>query len=228
MTADTTSKYNIETPRPKWRFKKLLIMILISVSIFGGIGYIVARMLVGPSEGTIVNSISDAAPAKRAVELEQFEGLYVTFALPNSFKPQLAKQEEANNPNIFETHTFIASGMMNKILTLTVTKLPTGKLEDDASYYMRSLHPETYKLTPQVISGEKVIVAVSSKDSQQSAFWAHVTSASQTPRASQATPTAAGLQAGNKLLTFTISSVSIDSQATAVEYKAMLNSIKWR
>ena len=204
MTADTTSQYTNETPRPKRRLKKLFLVLLIILSILGSIGYIVARMLVGPSEGTIVNAIPDAAPAKRAVELEQFEGLYVTFALPNSFKPQPAKQDEANNPSSLETHIFVASGLMNKVLTLTVAKLPTGKLEDDASYYMRSLHPETYKLTPQIISGEKVIVAVSSKDSQQSAFWAHATTASQTSKTSQAAPTVAGRQAGNKLLTFTI------------------------
>ena len=217
-----------ENAVPKRRWLKVSISIFIILSFLGGLGYIAANMLVGPSEGTIVNSIPDAAPAKRAVELEQFEGLYVTFALPSSFKPQPAKQDEANNPNSLETHTFVASGLMNKVLTLTVTKLPTGKLEDDSSYYMRSLHPEIYKLIPQVISSEKVIVAESSKDSQQSAFWVHAISPAQIPKSSQATPTAAGLQAGNKLLTFTISSVSIDSQATADEYKAMLNSIKWR
>ena len=177
----------------------LLILICLSAA-----SYAAYKMLLGPSDGIVVNSISDNhVKSVSAPELEQFDGSYVYFAHPATFVLQPPSKDDVNN---LETHTFIASGMMNKILTVIVTKLPSAKLEDDSSYLMRNLHPETYKLSAQTVQGEKVVVALNSKDAQQAAFWVH----------------------GGKLLTFTISSVTINSQETAQEYQKMLESVRWR
>jgi hypothetical protein len=212
MAADTTTR-DQPIAKPKGRRRRKIVIILSVLLVFavilGGLGYAASQMLLGPSEGTIVNSdpYARTRAAAPAVELEQFEGTYVTFAYPDSYTVQPPSKDNANS---LETHTFVASGMMSKILTITVTKLPSGKLEDDASYYMRSLHPETYSLKPQMIQGDKVVLALDAKNSQQAAFWAHNT------------------KDGGKLLTFTISSVSINSAETAQEYQKMLESIRWR
>lgn len=196
-------------PKKRKRSKKLVIclVVLLLIAAIGGAGYAGLQMLTGPAEGTIMNALPPEAPKTPPVELEQYDGTYISFVHPNTYELQPPNKDDTNS---LETHTFIASGMMNKILTVTVTKLPSGKLEDDASYYMRSLHPETYQLKPQTLQGEKVVVALNQKDSQQSAFWVHKSTG------------------GNKLLTFTLSSVSINSAATANEYQKMLESVRWR
>jgi len=185
-----------------------LIVAFIVLAVLGAVSYVAYRMLIGPSEGTVAGIIPDntVQPAA-APELEQFEGTYLTFAYPGNYVVRPPSSDDTHN---LETHTFVASGMMHKILTVTVTSLPSGKLEDDTSYYMRSLHPETYQLKPEVIQGEKVVVAVDAKDSQEAAFWVHKSAN------------------GVNLLTFTVSSVTVGSAATAQEYQKMLESVRWR
>ncbi|HEX8182538.1 MAG TPA: hypothetical protein VF575_02960 [Candidatus Saccharimonadales bacterium] len=205
---DTLSTNDASEPKKPKRslrnkFKRSIVLLFVTAGL-AGVVYICAQMLVGPSEGIIVNAIPEnPSQTQSAVELEQFEGVHMTFAYPNTYQVQPATKD---NSNSLETHLLRASGMMSKILTVTVVALPSGRLEDDASYLMRSLHPETYKLTPQTIQGEKVIVALNEKDSQQAAFWVHQ----------------------GKLLTFTITSVTINSEATAGEYQKMLESVRWR
>lgn len=202
---DTAIQLTPKQPKSRKRkFAKWLTIFAVLSIMLGAGGYAASQMLIGPSEGVIVNAVPEfRSRAVPAVEYEQYEGTYLTFAYPNTYKVQPANKD---NPNGLETHTLIASGLMSKIVTVTASRLPSGRLEDDASYYMRTLNPQTYKITPQTIQGEKVMVALNAKDSQQSAFWAH----------------------GGKLLTFTISSISINSEATMQEYQKMLESVRWR
>jgi len=194
--------------KPRNRRRKIaLICTLLFFCVVGVGGILLVKLMMGPAEGTVINSFPEARSTEPVVQLEQFEAKFLTFAYPNTYELQPQNKDNVNN---LETHTFIASGMMNKILTVTITSLPSGKLEDDASYYMRSLRPEIYQLKPLTIGNERVIIAVNAKDSQQAAFWAH-----KSPN-------------GNKLLTFTMSSVSINSKETATEYQKMLESISWR
>jgi len=194
--------------KPRNRRRKIIVSILlIMLLITGGATFALIRIMMGPAEGVVINSFPEARSTEPVVELEQFEGKFFTFAYPNTYVVQPQRKDDTNN---LETNTFIASGMMNKILTVTVTSLPSGKLEDDASYYMRSLNLQTYQMKAQSAQGERVVVALNTKDSQQAAFWVHKSAS------------------GNMLLTFAVSSVSINSQATAQEYQTMLESIRWR
>lgn len=205
---DSTAEAPATSGRKPGRRKKLVgwLVVLIVLAGLAGIGYAILRMIAGPSEGTIVNSIPPP-PKAATIQLEQFDGTNFSFAHPENYTLRPDKQTD---PNSLETETFIASGMISKLLTITVSRLPSGKLEDDASYYMRSIHPETYKLSTQTIQGEKVMVALNSQDYQQAAFWVHKTAA------------------GTKMLTFAISSISIDSAVTGQEYQHMLESIRWK
>jgi hypothetical protein len=206
MVTDTDTQ-PAKRKRSKRKIIVRLLVTLFVLALLVGAGFVAYQMLIGPSEGTIAANIPDKNPQPAAPELEQFEGTYFTFAYPNSYTIQPVTKDDTHN---LETHTFIAAGLKHKILTLTVTNLPSGKLEDDTSYYMRSLHPETYTMKPQVIQGDKVVVARSTQDYQQAAFWPHVT------------------KDGGKLLTFSISTVTLDSNNTDQEYQKMLESVRWR
>ena len=207
-TLVATGNVSTATKKPRNRRRKIIISILVIMLLMtGGATFALIKIMMGPAEGVVINSFPEARSTEPVVELEQFEGKYLTFAYPNTFVVQPQRKDDTNN---LETNTFIASGMMSKILTVTVTNLPSGKLEDDASYYMRSLNPQTYQMKPLTIQNEKVVVALNTKDSQQAAFWVHKSAS------------------GNRLLTFAVSSVSINSQATAQEYQTMLESIRWR
>lgn len=185
------------------KFKKLVITLIV-LAVIGGVGYFLARqMLVGPAIGTIITTVPVSQATPPAEELQQFEGKYMTFAIPVSYEKQPQKPTESNS---LESHTFVSSGMSSKIVTITVTSLPSGKLSDDASYYMRTLRPERYKMSEMTIMGEKVAIAENKEEYQRTAFWAHA----------------------GKMLTFSISGISTDTQAVTAEYQKMLESIRWR
>ncbi len=188
---------------PRW-LKRLIVAIVV-LGVLGGLGYAVLRISSGPSEGTITNDMTadSSKPTMPPVQYEQFDGKYVSFTHTNVYQEQTAKGDD---PNSLESHTFVASGLTHKILSIIVTPLPSGKLVDDPAYYMRSLHPDQYKITNMIVSGEKVALVESAVEEQRAAFWVH----------------------GGKLLTFTLSSVSVDAKATAAEYQAMLTSVTWR
>ncbi len=183
-------------------------MVLITLGVLCFFGY---RMMTEPAEGIIVNS-SDAvqAPKQPVVQLEQFDGKNFSFAHPDSYVLRQNRPGDNNNPNSLESYNFVMSGMISKLLTVTVTALPSGKLEDDPSYSMRLLHSETYQAKPQTLQGEKVVVIQDKKDYQLVAFWAHTSGGSK------------------KLLTFAINSISMDTSNTDTEYQKMLDSIRWR
>lgn len=190
----------------KRRFGKLfrrLTILLIVFGVLGAIGFLGYRMMSGPAVGTIATVMPEMQTQDvQEVELEQFDGKYISFAHPTTYMQRVVKDPP---PGSLENEQFVVSGMINKLLTIAVNNLPSGKLDDDASYHMRSIHPETYKITKLQVQGETVMLAVNATDYQQAAFWAH----------------------GGKLLTFAISSVSMDTSDTNNEYQQMLQSIKW-
>jgi hypothetical protein len=190
-------------PRRKKLIRRLVTAVLI-VAVLGAGAWFGYRMMSGPAQGSIATVMPDSESSQAPpVELEQFDGKFITFAHPSTYIQRTVKDPPASS---LESDQFVVSGMINKLLTVSVTSLPSGKLADDASYYMRSIHPETYKITKVMVQGEPVMVALNSQDYQQAAFWAH----------------------GGKLLTFALSSVSMDSNDTNNEYQQMLQSVKWR
>lgn len=197
-----------ESTAPKRRRKKAIILGTLLVLLAGltAAGFGVYRMMIGPAQGTVIAEPGAVSSPPPAPELEQFDGTYVSFVHPASYVQQ---PPQSDNNHTLETHIFLAAGMMSKVLTLTVTNLPSGRLEDDASYYMRSLHPEIYRISMQTIAGDKVALAMDSRDNQESAFWVHKT------------------PSGPELLTFTLTTASINSQATGDEYQKMLQSVTW-
>lgn len=204
MSTDTNTPVQTVQPakrRSKW--KKRLIVLTVLTALFGGSGYAVVKVLSGPSEGTVFSSSPPVAPPA-AVELEQFDGTYISFARPMNYK--LQPPPKVPEITALETHSFITTGIMRKTVSATVTNFPSGRLDDDASYYMRKINPDKYVLTPQTIKGEKVVVTSSKSENLLVAFWPH----------------------GGKLLTFTMTGTTTDANATTDEYQKMLESVSWR
>lgn len=192
-------------PKRKKSRKKKFIVLFIVLGLIGGSGYMLSRTLTGPAVGTAVSSLPNTT-RQQPIELEQFDGTTFSFVHPITYVEQNIKAQP--NPNNLESRTFISTGMVSRVLTITVSKLPSNKLEDDASYTMRAQNPSKYQMRPAVLKNEKVVVATSSdgQQYQQVAFWAHE----------------------GKLMTFTMSGMATNTQAMTAEYNEMIGTISWR
>lgn len=179
------------------------LVLLLVVVVVGFIGYRSVQSLLGPARGTVVTTVPVAPQVPPPVELEQFDGKYLSFARPITYELRTPKQAGSNS---LESNTFISSGMVSKVLLVTVTSLPSGRLEDDPSYSMRTLNSDRYKIREIKVKGEKVMIAADATEHQQTAFWPH----------------------GGKLLTFTLTGLSTDTAAVSEEYEKMLQSVAWR
>lgn len=192
-------------PRPPKKSKKRVfwLVLLAIVAVLGLVGYRMAQSLLGPAYGTVVTTVPLAQQAPPPVELEQFDGKHLSFARPITYEQRPPRPDEAKS---LESHTFISSGMISKVLLVTVNTLPSGRLEDDASYHMRTLNPDRYKIREIKVKEEKVMIATNTAEHQQTAFWPH----------------------GGKLLTFTLTGLSTDSATVNEEYEKMLQSVTWK
>ncbi|MDB5181776.1 MAG: hypothetical protein JWP13_539 [Candidatus Saccharibacteria bacterium] len=192
------------TPRKRSRKRKGLIALVVVLLVLGAGIYGAQRFLTGPSVGTAVSSLP-AASRTTPIELEQFDGTTFSFVHPMTYMKQATKP--APNSVNLESHTFVSSGMTSKVLTATVSKLPSTKLEDDPSYSMRAQNPDRYKIKSVVLKNEKVMIATNSdgQQFQQTAFWVH----------------------GDKLLTFTMTGTATNTQAMTAEYQDMIGTISW-
>lgn len=186
----------------KSRKRAALIVLLVLLIIVSGIAYAANKLLTGPSNGTIVNNLP-VVSSPSAIELQQFDGTHFSFVHPMTYVEQKLKPEAA----VLESRSFVSSGMLRKVLTAAVTSLPSGKLEDDPSYTMRQQNPDKYQMKYIVVKNERVAIAtsVTSQEFQQTAFWPH----------------------GGKLLTFTMTGVTVEPKAMAAEHEAMVNSVSW-
>lgn len=194
--------YSIQWRRPSRRTIALTV-VAVFVSIFVGTGYAVHTVMSGPAMGTVVDNLA-AVSRPVPVELQQFDGKYFSFVHPMTYIDQKSKPD----PSSLESQMFVSSGMMRKIITATITNLPSGKLEDDSSYAMRLQNPDKYKIKYVVIKNERVAIATakSSQEFQQTAFWPH----------------------DGKLLLFSMTGVSVEPAAMAVEHETMVRSFSWR
>jgi hypothetical protein len=199
----------LKNTRPKLkkhmsRKKKALITLTLLGLLAGGAFYAAQQFMSGPAVGTVVSSMP-ALTRTPEVELVQFDGTHFSFARPITYIDQTPKPDPGTK--ILESRTFVASGMMSKILTATVVGLPSGKPEDDSSYFMRAQNPTKYQMRSIVVKNEKVTVFTSNdgQQYQQSGFWPH----------------------GGKLLTFTMTGVASDIPGMNSEYQSMLESVSW-
>ncbi len=190
-------------PSKKPRKKKFFVALVVTSAVVCGAGYSAAQAMLGPAEGTVITTVPLAKPVAQPVELEQFDGKHISLVRPVFYAAQPPRKPEANS---LESYTFIASGMATKVLIATVMPLPSGRLEDEASYTMRTLHPSRYKITELKAKNEKVMVAVDAAEHQTTAFWPH----------------------GNKLLMLTLTGISTDTPVVQEEYYKMIHSVVWR
>lgn len=181
-----------------------MVVFAIVLLALGGSVYGAQRFMSGPAVGNSISSLPSATKST-PIELEQFDGTLFSFVHPMSYIEQVTKP--AANATSLESRTFISSGMVSKVLVVTVSKLPSGKLEDDSSYAMRQQNPDKYKLQSTVIKNEKVMLATNSdgQQYQQTAFWPH----------------------GDKLLTFTMTGTASNIPAMTAEYQDMIGTISW-
>lgn len=194
-----------QAPKKRSRKKIFFIVLLVLLLLLAAAGYAVNRVLTGPAVGTVVQTLPTVIRQEQ-IELKQFDGTHFTFAHPITYVEQNVRRQP--NATDLESRTFVSSGMVSKVLTIVVSKLPSGKLEDDPSYQMRMQDKTKYQLQEIVVKNEKVAVFTSSdtQQIQQAAFWAHK----------------------DKLLTFTLSGVATDLDATRTEYRAMVETLGWR
>lgn len=183
----------------------ILIVILVILVVLGLAGYVVARRLTGPAVGTIVTNMPPEAH-QNPPDLEQFDGTTFSFVHPVTYIEQTQKPKAGNTD--LEDRTFISTGMTSQLLTAVVTKFPSGNLNDESSYIIRNQDPKKYQRKVVVVQNEQVVIFTHDDGGQlqQTAFWPHA----------------------GKLLTFSLTGVAQDTQASSSEFLSMVESITWR
>jgi sucrose-6-phosphate hydrolase SacC (GH32 family) len=175
------------------------------ILLVGTAGYLVTKIITGPSVGTVVQTIP-VNNREEQVELKQFDGTHFSFAHPITYIEQTVRRQPS--PNELESHIFVSSGMVSRVLTTIVSKLPTGQVQDDPSYSMRLQDKAKYQLQEIIVKNEKVSIFTSNdtQQIQQTAFWPHK----------------------DKLLTFTMSGVATNVETAKAEYESMVTTLGWR
>lgn len=205
--ADMQPAVTAKPPRQKRRLRKrwvVLIILVLLLGAVGGGGYAMRKTLTSPVNGEVVETLP-ISPQQTPIGLAQFDGTYFSFVHPETYIEQPTGSQKI--PNELESHIFVSSGMVSHIVTIVVSQLPSGNLNDDSSYYMRTQDPARYHMKTSVIKNEKVITFTNNDGSQyeQTAFWAH----------------------GGKLMTFAMTGIAADTPSMTVEYTDMVNSVTW-
>jgi hypothetical protein len=167
---------------------------------------ICVRALMGPAEGSVITkpaSVAAKSTESQPVQLEQFDGTYISFVYPDSFTVNARATAE---PPMLEKHLLVTHGVAVKLLTMVVMPLPHGGLQEDSSYLMRTQHPDLYQMRTVTVNGEPVTIAKKAGTFEQVAFWPH----------------------GGKLLTIAISGSSSDTATDETMYTNIVKSVTWR
>lgn len=129
-------------------------------------------------------------------------GLYVQLEYPGEFD-QVARLQ--NDPTALEQYNIGSKASYRRTISVNVRKLESGNLSDDASYKLRSVHPEDYTETKQAVTGAKVSLMTKKDGHEQTMFWVQ----------------------GTKLLT--VSASSTESGDNVQAFLAVVReSVKWR
>lgn len=190
--------------KPRKRRVVTVVLLLVVLVLGAGI-YLLRGNFTKPVEGKVVSSEMPDANTPQT-EQEQFDGATFSLVHPMQYIEQPTKT--APLPNEIESHIFVSSGMVSKVLTTVVVKLPSRKLEDNQSFYMRSQDSGKYHMKSTAIKGDNVVL-FSSNDGQQfqqSRYWAH----------------------GDKLLIISLTGQATDIPALTNECNDMVGSVTWR
>jgi hypothetical protein len=133
--------------------------VLIAVCLTGLV--LVKQFISGSAEG----SISVAQPAKKELAeptaLVAERGTYASFNYPAVLQP--VKNETAVSP-VLTNYSYVKSQFGSWQLSIQISTLPTGNLNDNGSYHYRKSVPGQYIFTSQIIK-DKAIPLVTDKTS---------------------------------------------------------------
>jgi len=179
---------------------------LLTVAAIGaGAATYLLRTMAGPAAGIVIASSRKPADetASKAPGYYELDGDYLSFSYANSFTVQPA---QAASPAQLQQNRLLSTSGGTKSLVVTVTGLPSGLLDDEPSYRLRFMNPQTYKLQPQTIQGERVIVASRLDGFEEVAFWPHA----------------------GKLATIALSGTATNRATAEATYSRILHSVEWQ
>jgi hypothetical protein len=191
----------IKTSRLRWRNRAVITLSLLVVSGVA-IGQVV-RGLAGPAAGTTTTKQVSSTTKPKAASRYRLDGDFLSLTYPDSFT---VVPNQTIDASMLQKNLLHRSSGGSLSLTVVVTSLPSGRLDDDSSYLMRSLRPETYQIAPQTVQGERVVVATRQDSFEEVAFWSHA----------------------GKLATIALSGSTTDLAATRNLYQQVLQSVEWQ
>lgn len=102
--------------------------------------------------------------------VSELAGIYVDLTYPGVFD-QVAQVK--NDANALEQYNIGSKADYRRAIAVSVRKLPTGIVNDDASYRLRKINPQDYKERVDLSLGEPVQIMTKSDKTEQTLFWAH-------------------------------------------------------
>ncbi len=189
---------------PKLRSKKRL-GLLLGVAIIVAAAFIGFKMINSPAEGAIKNVLPAAAPNEPKTSYIEKQGTYITFSYPDKYE-----DNKAARPTNTDLEHFLLLGRQNgaRLLAITVTQLPSGKLIDDSGYSFRLNHKETYvQSTTKLPNGQTaMIMANQTVNFEKTAF----------------------IMYGTKLASVALSSAGGQQDELQTEFDSIVSSVTWK
>lgn len=144
--------------------KKRWLIVIIVIILGGSLIWLGLKTLNTPAVGIVKNipaaSKAGQQPTWITLSGKQFNTMYLS--------NYVLKQN--NGTNSGDSFFYVADGLVTKHLAVAVSSMGSHSLDDEPSYKLRVLHPETYHLDMRVIAGQKVPVMIRLDNTEQVAF----------------------------------------------------------
>ncbi len=147
-------------------------MVLIGV-VFGLCIVAILRFVDGPVQAsgrTLNQAKAKASPSPARAPINTLGGSQVELSYPAIFD---AVAQVKTDPQAYEQYTIGSKENYRHQITVNVRPLPSGALEDDASYRLRQNSSIEYSPEPERFGGESVIIMTKADHAEQTLFWPH-------------------------------------------------------
>jgi hypothetical protein len=172
---ETVQAMPVETPRPSgrgWGGRIAWLIALVTVGVLLGLAIItVLKFVDGPvSSKPGVTAAKILASPSASPTASMWAGKYAELKYPGVFD-QLG--HASGSARTLEAYNLSSRGSYERQISINVSQLPSGSLDDDSSYAFRRNQPSVYTKEVVTLKGEPVVKISKTDKTEIGLFWVH-------------------------------------------------------
>ena len=147
------------------RAHKRPLYIKLGIAIFGI--FIIAGFVawaMAPNKGTVLESTNQSN--KYGSDKKQLNGKYVSFSYSGAYRLKKLTPGDYD----YEMYDLSANVGFDKHLSVDVSRLEGGELNNDTSYTARLYHPDVYSHNDILVNGHPAVIFIKNDDSERTVF----------------------------------------------------------